>query len=223
MAITKTLTQLRARVRQAHRRTSGLLPDADIDPLVNEQMRNLWALCARLNRDLYTKTSNSFTITAGQNTKTIAAMGVTDFLDLRGVDIDVGTSSWLPIKPYRFSSRGRVGTLSYRLRGTTLEVQPAELASTYPYRIHYVYLPADLVNAGDTTDLPLGGDTYIAHGVAAALRPSFEEDPSADLKMQELAEAQVRRFLVTHGQGPAEAVREADGYDDDWILNGGWD
>lgn len=222
MATSKTLQNLRDSVRFAVRRqTTAVLMDADIDPLINEGIRDLWVLCAKLNRDEYWKVSSSFTITAGQNTKTIAAIGITDFLDLRGVDIDVGSSNWMPLRPYRFSRRGYVGELSYRLRGSTLEVLPLTQASIYPYRIHYVYQPTALAAGSDTVDLPLVGDTYVIHSAAAKVRPTFEEDPGPHLDLMDRAAVQVKRWLVEHGQGPAETPAEADPYDDAWPY-GDW-
>lgn len=226
MAVTKTLQNLLDGVRFAVRRQqTSVVPDADLTPIVNEEIRNLWVYCGRLNRDEYWKVSAQFTITAGQNTKTLAAMGVTDFLDLRGVDVQTGSSegTWMPIKPYSFRRRGYVGQLSYRMRGTTLEIRPPDIATTYPYRIHYTYQPTALVNVSDTVDLPMAGDAYVIQGVAAKVRPSFSEDPAPHIALQAAAEAQVKRWLTSHGQGPPERVPEADPFDDDdwWYLGAG--
>lgn len=225
MAFNTTGQKLLDGVRFAVRRQqTGVLPDADLIPLLNQGMRDLWIMCGRLNRDEFWKISQDFTISAGFNTVQISSIPVSDYLDLRGIDIKLGTNQYVGIRPFRFSQRGAVAQLSYRLRRGFIDILPFALAASYTYRLHYTFMPTEITagNLASSIDVPMAGDEYVIYHAAAKVRPSFAEDPSADLKLRDDAASRCRQWLVSHGQGPAETVPEADPYDDDGGHWGAW-
>jgi hypothetical protein len=225
---TRTFASLADEARAlTEREGDPALGDDVLAPWINQEIRKVWAMAARMGPDEFTKTSSMFTIAAG-NTFTIATVGgadaATDFMHLRGVDItgDAG-AHWRRIKPWKFLNRDLVGSLKYRLRGRTLEILPSDLARTYPYRLWYVFAPPEMLGAGsdmaavDKIDLPLGADDYVAQGVAARIRTRFEDDPIIHYAAQKAALETMQRWFTMNRQGEAEAPRGADDadYDDD--------
>lgn len=214
------------------------LTDRDVDPAVqpeqlilwvNQELRKVWALIARMNRDEVTKVSAQFSILSGStfsiSSSAAGNAAITDFLDFRGLDVNTGTltsPSWLPLSVWRFSDRGAPSRLSYRVRGDTVEIMPATMALTYPYRVWYIYDPASLPDEADAISLPMGADEYIAHGVAARIRVRFEEDPILHFGMQKAALEVMQRWLSTHGQGAPPVVKEASPYGGSGDTRGRW-
>lgn len=208
------------------REIDAALTDAHMLPWAEQEWHKLLVHAAKLNRDEHTAVGASFTLTPGTNTVTIGAGSgsVTNFLDLRGVDVNFGSAgapAWVPIPVWKFSGRGHVSTLSYRRRGLTLEILPRELATNYPMRIWYVQAPGPISGllVGQLIDLPPGGDDYIAAGIAAKIRQRFEEDPITHYAAQKAALDQVKAYYAVAGQGAPEPIREASAHsDEDW----GW-
>jgi hypothetical protein len=205
------------------------LSDDVLAPWINQEIRKVWALMARMGPDEITKTSSTFSVTSG-NTFTIAqvagADAATDFMHLRGVDFTADSGQhWRRIRPWRFIDRDNVCSMKYRLRGRTLEILPSELARTYPFRLWYIFQPPEMLSAGsdmtpvDKIDLPMGADDYVAQGVAARIRMRFEDDPIIHLAAQRSALETMQRWFSMNRQGEAETARGADDadYDDEGL------
>lgn len=216
--ITTNLTDL---IDDALGRTDREVDDIDrgwLRRIATIIVRNLWAKCARLNRDRFTKTSASWAIASG-NTHTIGTGdSVTDYLSFRGLEYDVGGGVYKPLRPYRFADRGWPGALSYRVFNRTIDIQPIELATTFTFRFKYVYQPT-FADEKDPFDLPLGGDDWAAEGIAAKIRNRFEEPPEDHLTAQAIALQTVTGFLCSDDQGPPEQIPEAGDFPD---VQGGW-
>lgn len=212
MGFSRLVSDLISDVRErTDREVDPALEDTELITWIRQEWHKVCVLTAKLNRDEITKTQ-AFTIASG-NTHTIAP-APDDFFDLRGVDVNIGSVSdpvWKPIKRWRFNDRGYVGNLSYYRKGRTLEIQPKELATVYPYRYHYVYLPSSAVTlvAGTALDLPYGADDFICAGVEIKVRKRFDESPMEARVDQRAALEVVTRYLATAGHGSPEPIREA--------------
>lgn len=219
---TRTFSSLADGVRAVtDRANDASLSDDVLAPWINQKIREVWVIAARMGPDEFTKTSGTFSITSG-NTFTIAQTGgadaATDFMHLRGVDFTVdGGAHWVRLRPFRIADRSAVGRMSYQLRGRTLEILPAEVARSYPMRLWYVFAPAEMLAAGpsggppaDAIDLPLGADTYVEQAVAALVRMRHEEDPVVHLAGQKAALEMMQRWFSMNRQGEPEVSRGAD-------------
>lgn len=206
------------------------LENEQLAPWINQEARRLWVLAAQMGADEFTKVSAQFSVTAG-NTFTIATVGgadaATDFMHLRGVDVTYdGGAHFVRVRPWRFIERDRLDVLRYRLLGRVLHLLPAEFAKTRPLRYWYVFKPPEMLASGDpvlqpdTIDLPVGGDDFIAAGVAAKIRVRYEEDPIIHLAAQRAAGDTMQRWFAMNRQGEGEPVREADA--DDGEIWWGW-
>lgn len=219
---TRTFSSLADDARALTERESDpALTDDVLAPWINQEIRALWVMAAQLGADEFTKVSATFTVPAS-GLFTIAAVAgadvATDFMHLRGVDVTPdGGAHWRRIKPWKFAERDRVWRTSYRLRGRVLEILPTELATRYPFRYWYVFRPPEMLSMGDpptpppdTVDLPVGGDKYVAQGVAALIRTRFEDDPIIHLSAQRAALETMRAWFAMNRQGEPEVVLGAD-------------
>jgi hypothetical protein len=184
-------------------------------------VRNLWSLCIRLNPDQFTKTSPTFTIASG-NTHVIGtgatASIASEYLSPRSLEYDAGSGKFQPLRPYRFADRAWPRCLSYRIYDKTIDVQPTELATTYPLRLCYLTQPV-FGDGSASFELPLGGDDVVIEAICAKIRGRYEESPDEHLTAGILAMQVVTRFLTGHDQGPPDQVPEAGDFLDD---GGGW-
>jgi hypothetical protein len=183
---------------------------------INNETQNLWQWGRRLNRDAFTSLSSSFTISSGNSISMTAAspagVGITDWMAPRGVDVQFSSSVWSKIGRYNFTTRNNVGFLSYRFLGDTMYIEPADLATTYTYRVWYMTSApvADDDDRDTAMSLPEGADDYIVQGVAAKIRIKLDDDPSPHLLLQKNAEMEIKSMLQTSGgdQGTIADVRD---------------
>jgi hypothetical protein len=196
----------------------SLVDNTHVLPVLNEALRELYLLCAKLRPLEYGAVSNSFTIASG-NTFNIAAGGAdgvaqTAYMDLVALEwsADAG-AHWRDVDKATFTRRNYRGRAGYVLRERTLVIYPPESANLYPFRYWYAKAPAALVNGGESVDLPFGGDQYLVQHVAALLiRPRYEEDSTMHFAAKKSAEDAVRRDLAA---GPPEVIRSASDEDED--------
>jgi hypothetical protein len=164
---------------------------------INAELTAAWAWISRCNRDIITKATSQFTMTAATISMTAAApaLGLTDFLYPRGVDALIGTDEWQPLRKWTFVTRNQVYGLSYRFIGDVLYIYPTDQYSIYPLRVWYVHTaPAVSPGALSTSfSLPHGLDEYIKQGCAAKLRVRLDDRADEHRQLQ----AECRQNLQT--------------------------
>lgn len=197
---------------------ASLVDNTHVLPILNEGLRELMVICAKLRPLEYGAVSSSFSIPSG-NTFNIAQGGgdgvaQTAYMDLVALEwtADAG-AHWRDVPKKTFTRRNDWGPPGYVLRERTLVIYPPESANLYPFRYWYAKAPAVLVNGGESVDLPMGGDQFLVQHVAAWLvRPRYEEDGIGNLALKNAAEQVVRRYLSA---GPPEVARGANPEDDE--------
>jgi hypothetical protein len=174
---------------------------------INNELTTLWQWGKRVNRDVFTTVSGSLSMPSGANTMSMTAeapagAAITDWGSPRGVDVSTSTGNWRKLKLYSFVARDHVGLLSYRFVGDTLWLLPADQATTYSFRVWYLYSAPVVTTATLATaiDIPEGSDEYIKQGVAAKMRLRLDDDPSLHYGLQKQSRAEVSATLATaHG------------------------
>lgn len=232
VGITTDLNTLRAAIlSDTDKENDGAVTTVQLDAWIQEAVRELWTRMVPVGRDNFTQTmlmsvgAADVTFTA-PNLFVLKPLGNVSvqakILGVRGVDVDICGQNYRPIRPYRFRSRGYVGRLSYRVRGTalgadtagdvgtiTIEILPKEFATLYPFRVWYLQAPELSALAANPITLPFGGDTYVTQMACVHCRLRFEEDPTQHLALAERSWLQVRDWLTGGMQGPAATP-------DDW-------
>lgn len=179
-----------------------------------EEVRKLWALVGRVNKDRVTKVG-TFTIGAGANTYDLAAIG--DLWQFRGLSYSPdGGVSYQRVKPLHFQQRGGYGVSGRRfmLRGTVLDLYPQQNA-VGNYQVWYLYGPP-VAAAGNVLSLPIGGDEFVAQGIAAKARGRFYEDPSGLTAGQRVVwEQTIRPSLVFEANALSAGIPDMSDEDDE--------
>jgi hypothetical protein len=224
--ISKSLSQLITGVRAAvyRRAPNAQVVDTEITDWLNEGIREFWMELAPVMRD--DMTALSANLTAVSTLDLNALLTDPAYLAFRGIDRSVdGTgsaASWCKLRPWRFPARGHVGTLSYRVIGEVVRLEPEQLAPGV-YRVWYLPAPTVLSAGGDSIDLPFAGDKYAIQGAAAQVRAALMEDPSPHLALQAAALVQAKKYMATHGSGDQEVIVDVSAdYDPDVWGDGGW-
>ena len=201
----------------------SLVTSAQLVAWMNNELSTLWQWAVRCNRDAFVATAAG-QIAGGQNYISIVAaaptgMGVTDFLSLRAVDLNLGNNVYKKIRPWNFVTRDRLVMLSYRVLGENLWLMPPQFATQYPFRIWYVTKAPQATTGTLSTaiSIPTGGDEYIKQGMAAKFRQRRDEDPSLHLQLQAAAKAGVEAWLQqAHGDQATIADVSSDYWGEMW-------
>jgi hypothetical protein len=184
---------------------------------INDELATLWLWGTKCNRDLFTKNVEG-QITSGSNYISITAaaptgLALTDFMNIRSVDLKFGTDDYREIRPFNFNTRNRVSTISYRiLSGDQLWLNPKEQAATYPFRMWYLTSPPVASARGLTSamSLPKGGGQYVAAGLAAMMRKRLDEGGQEELQDQEAAKRNMISWMKTSG-GDQATIADVEG------------
>jgi hypothetical protein len=174
---------------------------------INNELTTLWQWGKRVNRDVFTKVTGSLTMPAGAYTMSMTAAAPTgaaiaDWGSPRGVDVATSTSNWRKLKLYNFVTLDHVGLLSYRFVGDSLWLQPIDQASSYPFRVWYLFSAPVVTTAtlANAISIPEGSDEYIKQGVAAKMRVKLDDSPDVHYGLQRQAKLEVQATLATsHG------------------------
>ena len=194
----------------------GRVSSAQLCRWINSELSAAWALIRRCNRDVLTKCTSQFSVSSSGNISMTASsptgVGVTDWMQPRGVDILVATDTWKKIHPWNFVTRDRVFGISYKFLGDTLYVIPIDQAETYPFRVWYLYTaPTVSADALDTAfNIVDGVDDFVVQMVAAKLRGRLDDDPQLHLALRGAAERDLRAALATCKGGQSTIADVAD-------------
>lgn len=124
MARVRTRAQLRTEVLQrADMENTSFVTDAELNRYINESISELYDLIIEAAGQEYFLDTYTFNTVANQDTYPLPS----DFYMMKGVDIDVGASEPVPIRPYMFDERhdtygypagwGQFQDVRYRLLG----------------------------------------------------------------------------------------------------------
>jgi hypothetical protein len=180
----------------------SLISTAQYIAWMNAELSDAWQWMVRCNRDAFTKIKEGQVVT-GNSISVIATaptgLGLTDFLNIRGVDLKFGTNCYKKIRPWSFAGRDSVSEISYRMLGESLYLLPADCAATYPFRMWYVHRQPVASAAALTAELsiPDGVDDCIKQGMAAKVRMKLDDDPSPHMALQAAAKAGVKSWLMS--------------------------
>lgn len=181
---------------------------------INNELTTLWQWASRINRDFFTKVSNTLTVPAGQNYYSMTAAGptgagITDWKGPRGVEVQIATNTWKRLPMWKFTTRDRTGMLAYRFLGETLWLYPIDQAQSYPLRVWYLFdAPQVTVGTlGASISLPDGADEYVKQGAAAKVRVRLQDDPTPHLAAQAQVREQVESDLKV-SRGGQQAIAD---------------
>lgn len=178
MALTPTtlatiITGVRARTNMEN---NQFVTDAELTTEINKSLAQLDMILVSKFDD-YKLTSTI--LSAAAATGYIALPS--DFLKLRGVDVQINASDpdgYLEVRKYSFQHRIRKpylmnsapagyspGAISYRLQGANIAIEPIALATQWSYRIWYTpdYVP--LVNTTDTLQSYMDSQAWYEYAV----------------------------------------------------------
>jgi hypothetical protein len=183
-----------------------MVSDAQFVSWINDELIGLWSWATRCNRNLFTKSvegqiasgSNYISVTAAAPT----GLALIDFLNIRGVDLKLGTDDYHEIRPFNFNTRNRSYTLSYQiLAGDQLWLNPKDQAATYPFRMWYITKAPTASSSALSTamSIPMGGSAYVVAGVAASLRKRLDDGGQDDRSEQEAAKRSMIAWMQTSG------------------------
>lgn len=183
---------------------------------INKELLDLWQWATRCNRDAFTKCTSAFSLAGGTQSISMTAaspgLALTDWLAARAVDIQVSSQDWKKLRLWNFTTRDRIGLLSYRFLGETLWIQPIEQASVYPLRVWYLFKAPVVTVASLSTAIviPDNAEEYVKQGVAAKLRVRLDDDPGPHLQAQAAARLALEAFLASSkgDQGAISDVSE---------------
>lgn len=196
-----------------------MVSDSQFVSWINDELISLWSWATRCNRDLFTKSvegqiasgSNYISLTAAAPT----GLALTDFLNVRGVDLKLGTDDYREIRPFNFNTRNRVPVISYRvLGGDQLWLNPKEQASAYPFRMWYIFKAptASASSLSTAMSVPSGGGAYLVAGVAASLRKRLDDGGQEDRQEQEAAKRSMISWMQTSGGDQRTIADVSDDY-----------
>jgi hypothetical protein len=195
----------------------SLVSAAQLCSWINNELTSAWAWIGRSNRDVITKCTAQFSVTSAQATGGLSmvaaapALALTDFSYPRGVDILVTADTWKPIRKWSFTTRNMIYSLSYRFIGDTMYIQPSDQATSYPYRVWYIFKAPAVVSTSLSTALsiPDGLDEYIKQGVAAKMRIRLDDDPAPHLQAQGISKQEIKAWLRTNS-GDQSVIADVD-------------
>lgn len=193
-----------------------LISDTQLVTWMNDEMIALWLWATKRNRNVFTKSAEG-QIASGSNYISITAaaptgLAVSDFLNVRGVDLKFGTDDYHEIRPFNFVTRNRVSEISYQVFSDQLWINPKTYSSTYPFRLWYLSkAPTASVSALSTAlSLPMGGGEYVKRGVAMKVCGREDEATREHLAAREMARQSIESWLRTSG-GEQVSVADVDG------------
>jgi hypothetical protein len=192
------LSDIEASVRAAtDHDTDTQVTQAQAYAWINEEYFALRRRLADAVPDLYTKVSADFTLGAGITSQdvTAAPLSLSDFAKPRIVEIK-NSPFYSPLETAGFMTADWGGSLSWRLRGTTIDLYPQDFVPGKTFRVKYITKPAKLVNPNDPVDVPDGAERVLVESVAARIRVRLDDDPSFHLQMRDKYWAEIRDSLV---------------------------
>lgn len=171
-----TISDLETRARRAaDMEASNYVTSAEVRGYVNDGLTELWDLLVGAYGEDYFLQQSTFTLSSASETVTLP----TDFYKLRGVDLALSGTDYLPVNKYGWRRRNRgtwypggahVGTFAdveYRLEQGKVRFTPS-VGGTYNGRFWYVPTSPVLQkwDAIATTDVSAAGDsiTIAGHG-----------------------------------------------------------
>lgn len=207
-----TLTQLRARVREAADMVgSGFVTDTatSLDAFINASADELWDILTTEFED-YAVSSTPLSVVASTGTYALPA----DFYKLLGVDLSVNGEEY-PLQEFTFRERHRykAGDLSspelpmYRLEGSNLRLRPTPTAA-YSGTLWYVPTRARLVNPADELVGVSGWEEFVV--VGAAIKCLLKEESDASALMAEKAALKIRIEEAAAVRNPGAPARVVD-------------
>lgn len=235
MARTATLSNLRTRVRRAaNMESSQFVTDAEVTEYINESIAELYdLLIGAQGQDFFLK-SDTFTTTAGVTSYPLSAPGdANDFFLLRGVDLEVGTDDWKPLKAFSFDERNYsafnptwdlLGNRpKYRLYGSaaangyTLNM----LFNAKPpgaYNIRYWYVPHAPVLSGDSDvwDGFNGWENFVVIDAAIKCVAKEESDATDLMRRRGVLVARIEGLAAARDTSSPEKVIDVEDYDQ-WL------
>jgi hypothetical protein len=169
-----TVSDLATRARRAaDMEASAFVTDAEVRGYVNDGLTELWDLLVGAYGEDYFLQQSTFTLSGSAETVALPS----DFYKLRGVDLALSGTNYLPVNKYGWRRRNRgtwypggaqVGTfvdMEYRLEQGKVRFTP-KAGGSYGGRIWYVPTSPvlQLWNAIATTDVSASADTITIAG-----------------------------------------------------------
>ena len=197
--------------------STQFITDVMLDAWINEAYEELWDLVASAFADHFWTTSD-FTLTSTEAGAKFTLPAT--FRQLRFVERNPGTSSRVRIPRWAIAEKNRLPSLSYRLVGTVLEVDPYEDAAG-PYRIYYVDNPTSLVLATDTVDARVDTWREFIVILASIKARTKEESDTADLRA-DLDRVRKRIEEASQHRDASDPGRVSDVWDGDPLWPPPW-
>lgn len=232
MARSVTLAVLRTRWRQRANLegATDFIADPEGDDNINEGVAELVdVIRGCYGADYYLK-SVTFNTTSGVDTYALAAIGATDFVSLRGVDITQGVNIVLTARPFNFNERNRYKWVSgwvysepvfYRIAGNNLVFEPIPTGA-YQIKLWYLGTPAKLVNPGDSLDGVMGWEEYVVlyAAIRALLKDGDNEAAGPLVAEKERIRARIESLAGARDANEPERVVDVyaarTGWEDSW-------
>ena len=241
MARTVALSLLRSRVKQRANvevaANSALYTAAELDDNINEGIAELYRIIIKQQDQPHYLNSTTFNTSSSTDTYVIGSgqtINITDFFELKGVDLSYGQNIIATLRPFTWRERNRYKYVPgftyplptfYHLTGKTSAVAnsgydgikfipaPQGIFST---TLWYVPTPPVLVNASDTFDGIAGYEEHAVLGAAIKLLTKQERfDHASFLQAQRQAiEMQIQADLSHDAQEPPRTT--------DVTTNDGW-
>jgi hypothetical protein len=170
---------------------------------INEAYLELWDLVVAAYGD-HAITSADFTVAAGASTYTLPA----DFYKLRGLDLDPGTTNVTEVRRFAWGNRNQLDTLSYRIVGGLLRLEPAASAPGN-YRIWYVPGATDLTGDASTISAYVEKwSEYIVVSAALKAKDKEESDVSVLMADRQRIEARIRHMAADRDHAGPDRVTD---------------
>jgi hypothetical protein len=221
MARTRTLLQMRTRVRQLTDTANDQhIADAFLTYAVNQRIADLWDILVGSDPSRF-RVSTTITTTAGIRRYQVAASPPTiedgfpaDFHSMIALDLVRGTSRW-PVEEYKFEERSfgdgsysdayGIPSVRYEIVGQGLDGTAAELRfdrdpGANTYEMHYVQAPQDLSADGDEFDGVAGWEEWAIRSVCIDVCHRQKTDPSVHMAEREKVEQRIRVYASKRDQ-----------------------
>ncbi len=188
----QTLAELQLEVRQrADMVNSSFVSDDELKGYINKSIQELYDLILQKYGNDYYVSSTTFPLVVNQEAYALP----TNFLKVLGVDLELGPSDYITLKPFMFNERNRYTSTSlrgfygasfyrYRLRGNSLIFSPVPNV-TSTIRLWYVPRATTLSASSDTFDGFNGWQEYVIVDAAIKCLQKEESDVSVLIRQKQ--------------------------------------